>query len=391
MQPILFWIPLHSILPALPDVPVYGYGTMLFLAFVGCTWLAWRLGRGQGITKEVVQDLAIWLFVSGILGARIDYLIEYTPLTDLAQSPLQFFAVWDGGLVVYGSFIGATIGYFLAYHYLLRKRGIRFWQMADIIAPCVALGLCLGRIGCLLNGCCYGGVACPGCPEVSFPLSAMSRYTLTARGYQTAAGFTMAEKAADPRMVGKVEAGSAAERHGLRAGDVIVKAEGQDVKTYADLVKALTKDWRRDQRQLSLTVLRGGPAAVRIEEVVLPPFEPLTLGLHPTQLYESISAALLLLLLLAFLPFRRFEGQAFVLFLLCYAVHRFLNEMLRDDTQPWETGLKPGQNLSVAVFAAALLLGLWLWRTSGRPHGRSGPAQEMPARPARLGVAPAAR
>jgi phosphatidylglycerol:prolipoprotein diacylglycerol transferase len=392
MRPILFPIPLHYLNPAWPDIPVYGYGAMLFLAFLSCTWLAWRLGRDQGITKETVQDLAIWLFVSGIAGGRIDYLVEYGNMADLLTAPLQFFEVWKGGLVVYGAFLGATIGYVLAYHYLLRKRGVRFWQMADIIAPCVALGLCLGRIGCLLNGCCYGAVACADCPALEFPLCANPRYELTRRGCQTAAGFTMEEWAADGRTVGQVEKDSPAAAAGLRAGDVIVQVGAKEIRTYGDLVKALSLEWQRDQRDLYLTVLRRGPIGSPSEEVALPAFTPWTLRLHPTQVYESISTGLLLLLLLAFMPYRRFEGQAFVLFMLCYAAHRFLNEMLRDDTPRGVFGLKPGQSLSVAVFAAGLLLGLWLWRTSARPHVEGGPSADgRAAPPTQLGAVPAVR
>src|SRR5262249_27319535 len=77
------------------------------------------------------------------------------------------------------------------------------------------------------------------------------------------------------------------------------------------------------------------------------PFRPQSLGLHPTQLYESISMGLLFLLLLAFYPFRRHYGEVFVLFMLCYAVHRFFNEMLRDDTVPLAAGLTLSRNGSI--------------------------------------------
>jgi phosphatidylglycerol:prolipoprotein diacylglycerol transferase len=368
MRQILFHIPLHSLFPALPDVPVYGYGAMLFLAFIFCTWLACRLAARQGVSREPIQDLAIWLFISGIVGARLTFMIQYS---DRFDSPWQFFAVWDGGLVFYGSFIGGAIGFLLAYRFQLRKYGIRFWQMADIVAPCAALGLCLGRVGCLLNGCCYGNVACPDCPAVTFPMSAAPRFVLTERGYQTAAGFTLDARALDGRTVGKVEPDSPAARAGLREGDVItqvrVAGEAHDVHDYHDLYEILVKHWPRGVNSLSLVVQRPGQGShgIGFAEETLPEFAPRSLGLHPTQVYESISMALLLFLLLAYLPFRRRDGELMALFMICYAVHRFLNEILRNDTDAFADGLTLSQNLSVLIFVAGV--GVWLWLRRGKP------------------------
>src|SRR4051794_7491576 len=119
MQQVLFWIPLSSLVGWLPDIPIYGYGTMLFLAFVLCTWLASRLGEREGFPRERIQDMAIWIFITGIIGARVTFMIQEW---DSYQQPLrQFFAIWDGGLVFYGSFFGGIVGFFLAYFLFLRK------------------------------------------------------------------------------------------------------------------------------------------------------------------------------------------------------------------------------------------------------------------------------
>ena len=99
MRQVLFYLPLKSLSDNLPDIPIYGYGAMLFVAFIFCTWLAGRLAERQGIAKELVQDLAIWIFVAGILGARTTFMIQYW---HEFASIWQFFAIWDGGLVFYG-------------------------------------------------------------------------------------------------------------------------------------------------------------------------------------------------------------------------------------------------------------------------------------------------
>jgi prolipoprotein diacylglyceryl transferase len=180
MRQVIFRIPI----PGTADgLPIYGYGLMLFVAFIVCTWLAGRRAQKEGIAKEHIQDLAIWLFVGGLLVARFTYLIKYSPYPLFSWDFLsQFPRIWDGGVILYGAVIGGMIGYALAHHFIIRKHHLSGWKIADIAAPSVALGIALGRIGCLLNGCCYGHVACPHCPGVSFPLSAPPRYELVQAG-----------------------------------------------------------------------------------------------------------------------------------------------------------------------------------------------------------------
>src|SRR4051812_49043385 len=123
MLPVLFRIPLKSLWDVLPDIPIHGYGFMLFLAFVSCIWLAVRLGRQNGISKEFIQDLAIWLFFGGIVGARAVFVMQYG-----LKSFMHFFQLWDGGLVFYGGPIGALIAYLIAHRLYLHKYGVSSWK-----------------------------------------------------------------------------------------------------------------------------------------------------------------------------------------------------------------------------------------------------------------------
>src|SRR5262245_13446687 len=117
MWPILIEIPLSKLNEGWPNLPIYGYGLMLFFAFVGCNWLAQRLSRREGIDPKLIPDMAICLFVCGIIGGRIVYVIQYwksvpghvgfdgKPFWDVIK-------LWDGGLVLYGALFGGAAVYF---------------------------------------------------------------------------------------------------------------------------------------------------------------------------------------------------------------------------------------------------------------------------------------
>ncbi|HEY7310415.1 MAG TPA: prolipoprotein diacylglyceryl transferase family protein [Gemmataceae bacterium] len=357
--------------PKLRDgLPIYGFGMMLFLSFIICTWLAGRRAEREGVAREHIQDLTIWLFIGGLIGARLTYL-KFEKNMSFSEMFQEFYRIWDGGIVLYGSVIGGLIGYLIAYVLIFRKYNLSTLKLADIVAPSIAVGLCLGRFGCFLNGCCYGQVACPTCAvyPVHFPLSAPAREGLVEQGFQTPAGFTLAPEREQPRDYGvrvdKVDPGSVAYGVGLRDGDLITKVndcviEDKEItesgKTMQQSPVEVLRNcfvylWPRGETRLRLTVRH----AKETQETDLDTIEPRTLGLHPTQLYEVVSMFLMFLVLMAYYPLRRHDGQVIAVLMVGYGIHRYLNELLRDDPRP------KGFESYTSVFLVVAGIALWVY------------------------------
>jgi phosphatidylglycerol:prolipoprotein diacylglycerol transferase len=153
MRPILFEFP--------GGFNVFGYGLMLFLAYLASiNMTAWRARKGH-LNPGFAFDMATWLFIGGLVGARAFFVIQYRRNFD---SFFDIFKIWEGGIVFYGSLIGGTIA-LLLFWYFYR---FPFLPMADAIAPAICIGMAIGRLGCFLNGCCYGD-RCELPWAVSFP------------------------------------------------------------------------------------------------------------------------------------------------------------------------------------------------------------------------------
>jgi prolipoprotein diacylglyceryltransferase len=411
MQQVLFTVPiLKGTFP--PDgIPVYGFGAMLFVTFIVVTW--WGTVRAKRIGMEATrfQDFCIWVFISGIIGARVLYMIQYAnqfPNEGIGAILGSFFKIWEGGIVFYGSALGGAIGYGLFYWLVMRRLQVSGWQLADAVAPLLALGLAIGRIGCYLNGCCWGQVANEEVCVVPlgsahFPLlPAHARPLLVGeKNLQTSTGFAVETGAIDPRpRVTAVEVGSAADRAGLREDDRITTVNDQPAigEDGTNRLETLTGNWPRGKADLKLSVERvkldadGKPDPDGKTEVVnLPAFAPLTVGLYPTQLYETLSMVLLMLFLLAYYPFRRHDGQLMVLLMLGYALHRFVNESLRIEPS-YGGGLTLSQWASIIVVAVAVAMELYLWRVmpsrwKGEPQYVAPPVGRPPSEPAAASAA----
>ncbi len=141
MRPVLFEI---------MGIQVYSYGLLLALAFVFCTLFGINQARKKGINPEDVFDLGVVVTAGAVIGSRLLFVL--LNFREYMQEPIRILYIWEGGLSYFGGLALAIIwGIFLC-----RRRGLPIGTLADIGALVVPLGYALVRIGCLLNGCCYG-------------------------------------------------------------------------------------------------------------------------------------------------------------------------------------------------------------------------------------------
>jgi len=248
----------HPIAFDVGSFPIHCYGIMMALAFLAGLWTASRRSLRQGVSPEKVLDIGPWLIAGAIVGARALYVATYWDT--LMEQPLfprapwtEVFMVQRGGLVYYGGLIGAALAGVL----YARIKQLPLWKLADILAPSIALGYVFGRIGCLLNGCCYGRV-CNLPWAIHFP---------------------------------------------------------QGHETYPN-------------------------------------------GVHPTEIYDALLNLVLYGALAWLYRRKKFDGQVFAAYLMCYAVTRSIVETFRGDYTPVHIhgGLTPAQWVSIGIFAAGVVL-----------------------------------
>jgi phosphatidylglycerol---prolipoprotein diacylglyceryl transferase len=331
MFPELFTIPYVGL-----HIPTYG--TMLVIAFLTALWLIRRLSRDITPDPQMITNAALYTLIAGIVGSRIFYVIHYWD--SFRGNLLSIFAFWNGGLEQLGSILAlVAILLYLLYHRLPVRKYF------DIIAIALMLALAVGRIGCFLSGCCFGKPA-PNIPwAVSFPYGSDA--------YRSQIAPDLKRNRLQPYINLPPDYFGFTDKNGNHF---------EGLKPYSQLT---------DRQKLF----------VKSEYRCLP--------VHPTQLYSSLAAASLSLLLYLFWrrnrkiatsknsqKFLSAPGFVFALMFVFYGIGRFLIEYLRDDN-PFEYGwwaiYKGGtisQNIAIYMFFTGLIL-LWVFRRFASKKGRS--------------------
>jgi phosphatidylglycerol:prolipoprotein diacylglycerol transferase len=149
MLPILFTIPKIG---SFGPFPIHTFGLIMVIAFLAALWLAKVRAPRFGADPAKVMDAGFWCLVFGVLGARVAFIAQEWPY--YSKHTDELFSLQFAGLTSFGGLIFGA----LALIYWARKHGMPVLRMLDLLAPSFLIGHIIGRFGCLMNGCCYGGV-----------------------------------------------------------------------------------------------------------------------------------------------------------------------------------------------------------------------------------------
>jgi len=312
MRPELFSIPfLHFGIPS--------YGAMLVLGFITAITLAQYRCRKMGENPEHIGNFGVMALLAGVLGARLFHVFHHW--SDYRDNLGGIFAVWSGGL----EFLGGVIAALAVMILYFRGKKLPVLKFLDILAPALMLGLAFGRMGCFLNGCCFGApcelpwaIRFPplvksvqsGCQknnhsQYSYPFE----YQLTPDGQRNSDGTALVQLPADYY-------GSYMDNQGHWARTPDVFPPGTKYIAYPKHPDELTAEQR--------DALKEGKH----------PMHPI----HPAQIYSLVNALLLCGILLILSRRRKFDGQIFAFMLILYGISRYFLESLRTDS-PLEFGV----------------------------------------------------
>jgi phosphatidylglycerol:prolipoprotein diacylglycerol transferase len=342
---------------------IRGYGLFMVLGIAAGTWLVLMRCRQAGTDPDQILTLAFWMIVCGIVGARAFFVIQnrdqfFGTGVPTGQALLNIVDMTKGGLVVYGSLIGGMIAAVVFFRVTRQP----FGRLADLIAPGMVLGLAFGRLGCLMNGCCFGGVCAAELPAIQFPPGSPPYMRQLEEGQLLGLTTNPVDKTSQSsspldfqRAVRSVRSDSIAESLGIEPGQklniyVPDSLRLRHFKTQRNVATSLDQE---------LAVIVDTDQGSRLS-VPLSSLPGLSLRVHPTQIYSAMTAALLCVTLWYFWPVRQTDGEVFALMLILYPIARFLHEIIRrDEAGQFGTDLTISQWVSIATVLLGFLLFGW--------------------------------
>ena len=306
MFPELFEIPFTSL-------TVKSYGLMMVIGFLAAVSLIRHLSRNITPDPQLITNAALYSLIGGVVGARLFYILHH--FEDFKENLASVFAIWQGGLELLGGVILAItiIFFYLLYHKLPIRRYL------DILAIALMLALVFGRIGCFLNGCCFG-------KPTELPWAVCFPYNSFA--YNSQINANLERNRPDPQL--------------RLPQEEYISYIDNDGNWHPKLYENLTE-------QQKIEVTKGKYRCLPV---------------HPTQLYSSAAGAILCLILYLF--WRRSQkpggkiliqpGCTFSFMFIIYGTFRFFMEFLRDDN-PFEfDGLTISQIIGIAMIILGAVL-----------------------------------
>ena len=151
MHPRLLTIPSFDLIgKTWGPFTLHTYGFLLAVAFLLGLWVASRQAKRAGLDAGKITDMAVWVLIAGLVGAKL--LLVGVEWRYFARNPRDAFSIFQSGGVFYGG-LGAGV---LVAWLLARRNRLPAWRTADVLAPGVAIGQAVGRLGCFAAGCCWG-------------------------------------------------------------------------------------------------------------------------------------------------------------------------------------------------------------------------------------------
>ncbi|MHC4798554.1 MAG: prolipoprotein diacylglyceryl transferase [Planctomycetota bacterium] len=361
MYPKLFTIPGINF-------PVPGYGAMVLIAFLGATfWMARRAVKVKA-DPDIILNLGFIILIFSAVGARTFYVVHRWDSV-FAHDPAAIFNVRAGGFELYGGLIGAFIPCLL---YLLYKRlSIRLY--ADIVAPSLLLGMGIGRIGCFLFGCCWGGPCgdhLPWAVEFSFASPPHQRQWEN-RLVTVPAELILIESSGTASPIPRdILALTPAQYDKLRAkleekASALADAEEQGDQKKIKRAKAEHQRLNEAAQSLFGHFERFDTTSAALCDLADNPVYK-SLPVHPSQIYGAIGPLVLAFLLSAYFYRRKRHGSVFLLAMLLYSVQRFIEEAIRIDNPRDVFGMTASQSVSIAIFLLSIIGFLILQKMSIR-------------------------
>jgi phosphatidylglycerol:prolipoprotein diacylglycerol transferase len=290
------------------DFAISPHGIGIAVGFLVGSWLFTKLAVRRGVPVEAANSIVFWSLIGAVVGSRVAYVIAHA--SDF-EGPIEWFQIWRGGISLLGGIAGATIAN--AVNIKRQVYRFRFFQVADAIAPCLALGIAVGRIGDLIIG-----------DHLGKPTSWLLAWTY--------------------------EGGTLAPPFSCARGSCAASLQDNFTQTI-DRTQAVLRDG-------SEVVARG-------------------IGVHQTAMYDMILAGLLFAFLWWFIRSPRREGVVTLTFGLAYGCIRLLEDSLRIDKRFGPFTGSQWTALIVALICAGLLIYLAISKRPGpTTPGRREPVPE---------------
>jgi phosphatidylglycerol:prolipoprotein diacylglycerol transferase len=319
---------MHRVFFRIPFTPltVWSYGLMMVIAFLSAVYIIRRLSRDITPDPQLITNAALYSLIAGVVGARLFHIVHYFNTT-YRGNLLSVFAIWQGGLELLGGVILAisVIFFYMMYHKLPKRRYL------DVLAIGLMSALAFGRIGCFLNGCCFGKPT---------NLSWAVRFPYDSPPYRSQVSPDLQRNRPEPRL-----------------------ELPRDFFGYVDE----EEQWYMGLRPYKYLMLD--------QKDLIDSGQYRCLPVHPTQLYASFTGVVLGFILYFF--WRRSQkagrsrsrrrlfakpGCTFALMFILYGIFRFLIEFIRDDN-PFENswwaiykGATISQNIAIYMVIFGVIL-----------------------------------